>query len=283
MKVGIIGGSGLYDMEGIKNLEEVDIYTPFGKPSGRFIKGILENKEVVFLPRHGKGHSILPGEINYRANIWGLKSLGVTHIISSTAVGSLKEEIAPGQIVIPDQFIDRTRGRKSTFFGDGIVAHLQFGNPVCKNLTDLIFQSAKEIGVDCFKDGTYVCINGPIFSTKAESLLYKNWGASVIGMTNATEAKLAREAELCYATISLTTDYDCWFESEEEVNVETILEVMANNISTAKNIIKQCVKNIDMNTQCPDQSALQYAILTKKEMIHKKIYERLSLLIGKYI
>ncbi|MDH5561745.1 MAG: S-methyl-5'-thioadenosine phosphorylase, partial [Deltaproteobacteria bacterium] len=213
MKYGILGGSGLYQMDELKDIQEIKVQTPFGDPSDALIKGSLYGKEIIFLPRHGKGHRLLPGEINYRANIWAMKSLGVTHLISVSAVGSLRREIEPGHLVVPDQFIDRTKARASTFFGEGIVAHLQFGNPVCGDLADALCFAAKMLEITCHKGGAYVCMEGPLFSTKAESNIYRSFGASVIGMTNLQEAKLAREAELCFATIALSTDYDCWHEA----------------------------------------------------------------------
>ncbi|MGK0290432.1 MAG: 5'-methylthioadenosine phosphorylase [bacterium] len=283
MKYGIIGGSGLYDIEGLTDIQEVEVDTPFGKPSDKFIQGKLEGQDVIFLPRHGKGHQILPGEINFRANIYGMKSLGVTHLISVSAVGSLKEEIAPGHIVIPDQFIDRTKDRPSTFFGNGVVAHVQFGNPVCSDLIQAISKAAEKVGATHHTGGTYICMEGPAFSTKAESKLYRSWGADIIGMTNIQEAKLAREAELCFATIALSTDYDCWHESEEEVTVEAVLAVMAKNIQTSKEILRELLKSHKANEECPDQSNLKYALVTNKDMIPDETKKNLDVIIGKYL
>ncbi|MBU3916624.1 S-methyl-5'-thioadenosine phosphorylase [bacterium] len=284
MKFGIIGGSGLYDMEGLTNIETKTINTPFGNPSDQYVLGKLENKEVVFLPRHGRGHKLLPSEINYRANIWGMKSLGVTHLVAVSAVGSLKEEIVPGHLVLPDQFIDRTKDRPSTFFGNGIVAHLQFGDPVCKSLLDEIAKTAKKSGIDFHKGGTYVCMEGPMFSTRAESEMYRSFGASVIGMTNLQEAKLAREAEMCFATIALATDYDCWHESEEEVTIEAILAVMSKNVTNTKAILKELIINFKpIDPECKDQRALRGAIMNAPESIPPEAKERCSLLIKKYI
>ncbi len=284
MKFGIIGGSGLYDMEGLTNIETKSISTPFGDPSDHYVLGQLEDKDVVFLPRHGRGHKLIPSEINYRANIWGMKSLGVTHLVSVSAVGSLREEIVPGQLVLPDQFIDRTKDRPSTFFGGGIVAHLQFGDPVCKHLVDTIAQTTQKLNIEFHKGGTYVCMEGPMFSTRAESEMYRSFGASVIGMTNLQEAKLAREAELCFATIALATDYDCWHESEEEVTIEAILAVMDKNVSNTKAILKDLIVNfIPKNPECRDQSALQGAIMNDPASIPAEAKERCSLLIKKYV
>lgn len=283
MKIGIIGGSGLYEMEGIENLSELNLKTPFGNPSATLVQGTLKGTEVIFLPRHGKGHRLLPTEIPFRANVWALKSLGVTHLISVSAVGSLAEKIAPGHLVFPDQFIDRTFLRPSTFFGSGIVGHVQFGDPVCGNLVDQIAQAAVEEGITHHKGGTYICMEGPAFSTRAESNLYRSWGGSVIGMTNIQEAKLAREAEICFSTIALATDYDCWHETEEEVNVESVLEVMRNNITTSKRLLKAVVGKITAERTCPCENALAYAILTTPEEISPSIKKDLQPIIGRYI
>ncbi len=284
MKYGIIGGSGLYEMEGLTDIQELTVSTPFGDPSDQYISGKLEGQEIVFLPRHGRGHRYLPSEINYRANIWGMKSLGVTHLISVSAVGSLRKEIEPGNIVLPDQFIDRTKDRPSTFFGNGVVAHLQFGQPVCAHLSAAISEIVEKIGVVCHKGGTYICMEGPIFSTKAESEMYRSFGASVIGMTNLQEAKLAREAELCFSTIALSTDYDCWHESEEEVSVDAILAVMRKNVENTKAILKELVQTYQPpSPECSDQSSLAGAILSDKSLIPAETRERLDIIIGKYL
>ncbi len=284
MKFGIIGGSGLYEIEGIKDVKNLTIDTPFGKPSDEFVTGNLEGKDVVFLPRHGKGHRFLPSEINYRANIWGMKSLGVTHLIAISAVGSLREEIVPGHIVLTDQFIDRTKDRPSTFFGNGLVAHLQFGDPTCKHLSGEIAKAAEEVGVTCHKGGTFMCMEGPMFSTRAESEMYRTLGASVIGMTNLQEAKLSREAEFCFSTIALATDYDCWHESEEEVSVDAILEVMKKNVTNTKAILKVLLKNFQPKSPvCQDQSSLQGAILTQPDMIPEQVKKDLEIIVGKYL
>ncbi len=284
MKFGIIGGSGLYDMEGLTNIETKSIDTPFGEPSDQYVSGQLENKEVVFLPRHGRGHKLIPSEINYRANIWGMKSLGVTHLVSVSAVGSLKEEIVPGHLVLPDQFIDRTKDRPSTFFGNGIVAHLQFGDPVCQYLVNEIALTTQKLDIDFHKGGTYVCMEGPMFSTRAESEMYRSFGASIIGMTNLQEAKLAREAEMCFATIALATDYDCWHQSEEEVTIEAILAVMSKNVTNTKAILKDLIVNFTPKSpECRDRSALQGAIMNDPASIPAETKEKCSLLIKKYV
>ena len=283
MKLGVIGGSGLYDLEGLTNIEEIQMSTPFGDPSDAYICGELHNIPIVFLPRHGKGHRILPSEIPFLANIWGLKKLGVTHLISVGAVGSLKEEIAPGHIVFPDQFIDLTRHRRSTFYGNGVVVHAQFGDPVCDNLKNLLQDAAKDVGVTYHEGGTYICMEGPLFSTRAESNLYRSWGASIIGMTNAQEAKLAREAEIDFATIALATDYDCWHQSEEEVTIEQILKVMGENVENTKKIISAAVEQLTPSFPCTQSNALQYSVITQKDQIPPKTREDLDIIIGKYL
>ncbi|MEK7845835.1 MAG: S-methyl-5'-thioadenosine phosphorylase [Nitrospinota bacterium] len=282
-KIGVIGGSGLYDMPDLKNVKSVKVKTPFGDPSDNYILGTLNNREMVFLPRHGKGHRIQPTELNFRANIYGMKKLGVEWIISVSAVGSMREEIAPGHIVVPDQFIDLTKSRISTFFGNGIVGHVTFADPVCNDLYNIIYQAGLEADATMHKGGTYLCIEGPQFSTRAESLTYRKWGVDVIGMTNVTEAKLAREAEICYATIALATDYDCWHDAEEDVTVEAILEILHKNVTTAQRIIKNAVSKIDMERKCPCKNALQNTILTAKNKIPKKIKKDLELIIGRYV
>jgi len=244
MKVGIIGGSGLYHLEELEEVEEVHLDTPFGKPSSYFVTGEVNGIPVAFLPRHGIGHVLLPTEIPFRANIWGLKMLGVTHLISVGAVGSLREEIEPGHMVFPDQFIDLTRHRKSTFFGNGVVGHVQFGNPVCSELSGKLVEAAQTVGATMHVGGTYICMEGPAFSSRAESLLYRSWGADVIGMTNVQEAKLAREAEMAFASIALATDYDCWHVSESEVSVEDIIKVMHANVETARQILVETLRKI---------------------------------------
>ena len=283
MKIGVIGGSGLYDLPGLSEVKEEQITTPFGSPSDAFITGKLHDVPVVFLPRHGKGHKLLPTEVPFRANIWGMKKLGVTHLISVSAVGSLKEEIEPGHIVFPDQFIDRTRQRVSTFFGNGIVAHVQFGDPICPNLSQFVVKASEDVGATFHQGGTYVCMEGPAFSTRAESNLYRSWGASIIGMTNIQEAKLAREAEICFVTIALATDYDCWHQSEEEVTIEQILEVMNSNIETSKKILSRTLEILPTERSCGCGSALQYSILTQPEKIPQQVRNDLSIIVEKYL
>jgi 5'-methylthioadenosine phosphorylase len=283
--IGIIGGSGLYKMAGLEDVKEVAINTPFGKPSDAFVIGQLEGQRVAFLPRHGRGHRIMPSEINFRANIYGMKMLGVERILSASAVGSLKEEHKPLDIVVPDQFIDRTRNRVSTFFGDGIVAHVAFADPVCSQLSDVIAAAGTaHDGFELHRGGTYVCMEGPAFSTKAESHLYRSWGADVIGMTNLQEAKLAREAEICYATLALVTDYDCWHESHESVTVDLVLENLNRNSENARLLIREAVSRLaGVERTCGCGQALRYAIITQPEEISDAAKQRLSEIIGKYI
>jgi 5'-methylthioadenosine phosphorylase len=281
--IGVIGGSGLYELEGLSGITGLRLDTPFGEPSDEFVTGVLDGVRMVFLPRHGRGHRLLPTEVNYRANIYGMKKLGVTHLISVSAVGSMKEEIAPGHIVIPDQFIDRTNGtRSSTFFGDGIVAHVQFADPVCGDLSDTLYDAAKKSGVTVHRGGTYICMEGPAFSTRAESNMYRTFGASVIGMTNIPEAKLAREAEICYGVIALATDYDCWHESHDDVSVDAILAIIRQNVAAARTIIKNAVQSIGSERRCSCASSLQYAIITDKTMISDECRTRLEAILGKY-
>jgi len=284
MVIGVIGGSGLYEMEGLEEVERVRVDTPFGEPSDEYVTGILNGVRMVFLPRHGRGHRYLPSEVNYRANIYGMKKLGVERIISVSAVGSLKEAIAPGHIVIPDQFIDRTKGvRRDTFFGDGIVAHVGFADPVCHTLSDTLFDAARKAGAVVHKGGTYICMEGPAFSTRAESFMYLGLGASVIGMTNLTEAKLAREAEICYGIIALSTDYDCWHESHDDVTVEAIVAIIHQNVAMARSIIRQAVADIGPGRSCACGSAMQYAVITDKTVIPAETKERLAPIVGKYL
>jgi len=283
IRVAVIGGSGLYEMSGFELLEEKELQTPFGAPSDKIVIGRLEGVEIAFLPRHGKGHFILPSEINYRANIWALKKLGAEFIIASAACGSLREDIHPGDIVIIDQFIDRTKRRIDTFMGEGIVGHLVFADPICPNLAEVLYQSAKDLGLRVHKGGVYVCIEGPSFSTRAESRLYQSWGADVIGMTNLTEAKLAKEAELCYASIALCTDYDCWRQTEEVVTIEQVLEVMRKNIENCQKIIREAVKNLPKERTCPCPKIMENAIITAQEKIPEKIKKDLEIIVGKYL
>jgi len=282
-RIGIIGGTGLYQMEGLNVKETRKIKTPFGDPSDEYIIGELEGKEVVFLPRHGVGHRLLPSELNFRANIFGMKLLGVGWILSVSACGSLKEEMRPLDIVIPDQFFDRTRNRISTFFGNGIAAHPAFSHPFCENIRKVFF-SAKSI-VDCklHYGGTYLCMEGPQFSTKAESNVYRSWGMDIIGMTNLQEAKLAREAEICYATLACVTDYDCWHESEEIVTIAEVIDNLKKNALNAQKIIRHAVKNIPSLRDCECAESMKYAIVTNSEFIPDDVKTKLSPIIGKYV
>jgi len=286
-RIGIIGGTGLYEIEGFKNIERVHIKTPFGEPSGELVIGEMEGRSVVFLPRHGSGHRFLPSEINYRANIWALKSVGVEWIISISAVGSLKEDIKPLDIVLVDQFVDRTYARKSTFFGNSIVAHIMFAHPVCEDLRKIIFQACpKKIeNTNVHWGGTYLNMEGPAFSTKAESNIYRSLGIDVIGMTNLTEAKLAREAEICYATLAMVTDYDCWIENDPEsmVNVEMIMKNLNINTENAKKIVRDTIIKIPENRSCECKDALKTAIITQREKIKSETIKKLAPIIGKYI
>ena len=281
--IGIIGGSGLYNIEGIKDVKQVSIETPFGKPSDSYTVGTLEGRKVAFLPRHGKGHTILPSELNFRANIYGMKKLGVEHIIAVSAVGSMREEIKPLDIVIPDQFFDRTRGRISTFFGDGIVGHVSFADPVCETLAATLFNAAKSVGAQVHKGGTYLCMEGPMFSTRAESNVYRQWGVSVIGMTNLQEAKLAWEAEICYSTLAMATDYDCWHVGEEAVTLEMIIGNLNKNAETAKRILKAAIPKIEQQRSCACATAVQNAIVTHKDLIPENTKKKLDILFGKYL
>lgn len=281
-KVGIIGGSGLYQIEGLKDIKETAVETPFGEPSDNFIIGNLGGVEVAFLARHKRGHTILPSELNYRANIYAMKKLGVEQLISISAVGSFKEELKPLDIVLPDQFVDRTnQGRKTTFFGSGIVGHISFADPVCADLRETIYKAGKKLGITIHNKGAYLNMEGPAFSTRAESHLYKSWGMDIIGMTNMPEARLAREAEICFATIALVTDYDCWY--EEEVNIEMVIGNLLKNVDTAKRLIKEVAPQLSKAKKCACQEALKYAIITDKKLIPERIKEKLDIIIGKYI
>ncbi len=276
--VGVIGGSGLYEIEGLKDSRDIRIRTPFGAPSDTIRLGTLEGARVAFLSRHGRGHRLNPTDINYRANIYALKTLGVTRVLSVSAVGSMKEAIRPGQMVLPDQFIDLTKRRASTFFEGGIVAHVAFGQPICPTLADALAASARRVGATCHQGGTYLCMEGPQFSTKAESSLYRQWGVDVIGMTNMPEAKLAREAELCYATMALVTDYDCWHDTEEAVTVEAILATLHANVEMAKRIVTALAPEMDAWPACACQQALTNAIVTAPVSIPAAARKKLSLL-----
>lgn len=282
-RIGIIGGSGLYSMPGFTDQEEVRIETPFGHPSDAYICGNLEGKPVAFLARHGRGHRISPSELNFRANIWGMKKLGVEWIISLSAVGSLKEEHKPLDFVIPDQFVDRTRGRVSTFFGEGLVAHISFGDPVCQDLAKLLHHACLVAGVPAKMGGTYLCMEGPAFSTRAESNLYRSWGMDVIGMTNLQEAKLAREAELCYATIAMVTDYDCWHPQHDEVTVADIIRNLTHNAENAAKVVKAAVAALSIADRgCACSKALEYALITDRKTVPAETYKKLELIVGKY-
>jgi 5'-methylthioadenosine phosphorylase len=283
VQIGIIGGSGLYDMAEVSDRTEVTISTPFGDPSGPYLIGTLRGKRVAFLSRHGAGHRLSPSELNFRANIFGMKRLGVEYILSASAVGSLKQEYRPLDIVIPDQFIDRTRGRVSTFFGRGLVAHIAFAHPFCKPLSEIAAGSGRAAGATLHKGGTYVCMEGPQFSTLAESNLYRSWGADIIGMTNLQEAKLAREAEICYTTIALVTDYDCWHPDHDSVTVEMIIANLTQNARMAQQIIAGAVDRLPFERTCECASALQYALITRPDAIPADTARDLEPLVGKYL
>ena len=281
--IGIIGGSGLYDIEGLERVREVRVRTPFGAPSDAIRVGVLGGIRVAFLSRHGRGHRLSPSSINYRANIYALKSLGVTQVISVSAVGSMKESIRPGDVVLPDQFIDLTKRRVSTFFDEGIVAHVGFGEPVCSSVADVLEQAGRAVGARLQRGGTYVCMEGPQFSTKAESRLYRQWGVDVICMTNMPEAKLAREAELCYATVALATDYDCWHDTEEAVTVEAILATLHKNVALAKQLLKAALPKLAPDRTCVCHQALRTAIVTAPDCISATAKRRLNLLIARAV
>jgi len=283
VQIGIIGGSGLYQMAGLTGIEEVSVDTPFGKPSDSFLVGTIEGKRVAFLARHARGHRILPSELNFRANIYAMKKLGVESILSASAVGSLQEEHRPLDIVIPDQFFDRTRGRISTFFGDGLVAHVSFAHPICGHLSDKLVSAGKLCGVPVKRGGTYLCMEGPAFSTLAESNVYRSWGMDIIGMTNLQEAKLAREAEICYATMALVTDYDCWHPGHDAVTVDQVIAVLNQNSENAQKLIRETVGLLGEERSCKCGSALKSAIMTDPAKIPAATKEKLGMLIGKYI
>ncbi|MBI4297449.1 MAG: S-methyl-5'-thioadenosine phosphorylase [Chloroflexi bacterium] len=282
-RIGVIGGTGLYQMEGLRDVEEVFPDTPFGKPSDAIVTGTLDGVGVAFLPRHGRGHRLSPSEIPARANIYALKALGVQRIISVSAVGSLREEIRPLDMVVPDQLIDRTRGRVSTFFGNGIVAHVGFAEPFCPQMTAALRRGAERMGARVHPRGTYVVIEGPQFSTRAESHLYRSWGADVIGMTALPEAKLAREAEICYAILACSTDYDCWHESEVPVTVEMVVANLNKNTALSKAILGDVIPRVSDERSCPCGSALENTIITAREEILPEARERLALLVGRYL
>lgn len=280
--IGVIGGSGLYEMEGLTDLERVRLSTPFGDPSDEYLVGRLGDAKLVFLPRHGRGHRILPHEINFPANIHGMKQLGVQWILSVSAVGSMKEEIRPGDIVIVDQFIDRTKSRAASFYGHGVAGHVAFADPICNALAGHVHAAAVEAGARVHKGGTYVVIDGPMFSTRAESRLYRSWGVDVIGMTNLPEAKLAREAEICYSTIALSTDYDCWHETEEDVSVEAVVAVLKKNVELARRIVRGAATKIPAARACSCVNASQFAVMTAPEALSAEARTRLGAILGKY-
>ncbi len=286
-KIGIIGGSGLYKMDALKDVEEVYVDTPFGSPSDALILGTLNGTQVAFLARHGRNHTLLPSELPFRANIYAMKQLGVEYLISASAVGSLKEEAKPLDMVVPDQFIDRTKNRVSTFFGEGIVAHIAFGDPICANLAGVLMDAIASLNlpdVSLHRGGTYVCMEGPAFSTKAESHLYRSWGATVIGMTNLPEAKLAREAEIAYATLALVTDYDCWHSDHDSVTVEMVIANLQRNAVNAQKVIQETVRRLSQNPPSSDaHSALKYAILTNLKKVPAVTTQKLGLLLQKYL
>ena len=283
VKIGIIGGSGLYDMAEVTDRKEVTLETPFGPPSGPYVLGTLRGQRVAFLARHGAGHRLLPSELNFRANVFGMKLLGVDYILSASAVGSLREEYKPLDIAIPDQFIDRTKGRISTFFGRGLAAHVGFAHPFCKVLSDVAYESGLSAGATVHKGGTYVCMEGPQFSTLAESNLYRSWGAAIIGMTNLQEAKLAREAEICYTTIALVTDYDCWHPDHDHVTVDMIIANLTQNAKTAQQIIAAAVERLPYARTCECASALKFALITRPDAIPASVKQELAPIIGKYV
>jgi len=285
VQIGIIGGSGLYQMAELQNIRHVPVETPFGNPSDAFIVGELEGVTVAFLPRHGRGHRLLPTELPFRANIYAMKLLGVEYILSVSAVGSLQERYAPTDMVVPDQFFDRTRARakESTFFGEGIVGHVTFAHPVCSELGDILEESCREVGVNVHRGGTYICMEGPAFSTKAESNVYRQWGMDIIGMTNLQEAKLAREAEIAYATLALVTDYDCWYEGHDDVTVDMVIEYLNKNVRNAQLILKEAVKRVAAKTT-PNQyrDAIKNAIFTAPDLWPEETFDKLEAIIGKY-
>ena len=283
VQIGIIGGSGLYEMAELTDREERHLATPFGEPSGPFQIGTLRGKRVAFLARHGAGHRLMPTELNYRANIFGMKLLGVEFLLSASAVGSLQEQYVPQHLVIPDQFFDRTRGRISTFFGNGIVAHVAFAHPVCGPLGQIAYDACRSVGATVHQGGTYVCMEGPQFSTLAESKLYRSWGMDIIGMTNLQEAKLAREAEICYATIALVTDYDCWHPEHDSVTVDMIVQNLMANAKTAQQVIADAVSRLPYPRTCECAHALQHAIITRPECVPELVKRHLAPIIGKYV
>jgi 5'-methylthioadenosine phosphorylase len=283
IEIGVIGGSGLYEIEGMEQVSEVRMDTPFGHPSDMLVVGTLAGKRVAFLPRHGRGHRILPTEVNARANIWALKKLGAKAVIAVSAVGSMKEEIEPGHVVVVDQYIDRTKGRPSTFFGNGIVAHIQFADPVCPVLSGAIADAAEAAGANTHRTGTYVCMEGPQFSTRAESMLYRSWGVDVIGMTNMPEARLAREAEMCYSTLALATDYDCWNGDHADVDINDIMRIIRENVELSKKVVAGTIERLPEMRECGCATALDFAIITDRSMIPEGVKRDLAPIIGRVI
>ncbi len=282
-RIGLIGGSGVYDLSGIEELREEKLDTPFGPPSDSYFTGVLSGHPVAFFSRHARGHRYSPSDINYRANICGFKMLGCDALLSASAVGSLREEYAPRHAVVPDQFIDRTRHRRDTFFDEGIVAHASFADPVCPSLSDALEASAREAGLTVHRGGVYVCMEGPQFSTRSESHLYRSWGADVIGMTNLTEARLAREAEMCYASLALVTDYDCWREATEDVSVEALLAVLSENAAAARKAMRGALDRVEPGRRCACRNAMRYAILTAPKAISDEARQRLRPIAGRYL
>ncbi len=284
-RIGVIGGSGLYELEGFEVRERRAVATPFGAPSDELVMGTLEGREIVFLPRHGRGHRYSPSQVPYRANIFALKQVGVGRIISVSAVGSMKEDIKPGHMVLPDQFVDRTVERPRTFFDNGIVAHVAFADPTCTVLRSGLAEAARRENVTCHEGGSYICIEGPQFSTRAESRIFRTWGVSVIGMTNLPEARLAREAEICYATLALSTDYDCWHESEEDVSVEVVVATLTRNVDNARRVIRRAILGVDTKAArtCPCANALRHAIMTRPDAVPMVNKRQLAPLIGRYV
>ena len=281
--LGVIGGSGLYGMSGLESPRDEEVSTPFGDPSDRYRLGTIEGHEVAFLARHGWGHRLLPSEINYRANIYGFKALGVDRLVSVSAVGSMKEGLRPLDIVLPDQFIDWTRQRHGTFFGDGIAAHVSLADPICASLQGELAQAVRDNGATLHRGGIYICIEGPQFSTRAEANLYRSWNVDVIGMTNATEVRLAREAEICYASMAMVTDYDCWHEEEEAVSIQAVIERLNENAATAQEVVARLAAGLSPERSCRCGAALQNAILTDRRKIGPQARERLELLVGRYL
>jgi len=281
--LGVIGGSGLYEMEGMRNVRRVVVRTPFGAPSDALTVGEIEGRTLAFLPRHGRGHRLSPSRINYRANVYAMKKIGANAILSISAVGSMKERIRPGDIVVVDQFYDHTRFRPNTFFDDGVAGHIAFADPVCPDLAEAAYAAARKVLRRVHRGGTYLCMEGPAFSTRAESEIYRKWGVDVIGMTNLPEAKLAREAEICYATLALATDYDCWHATQEDVSVEAILDVLRRNVENSKRIVREVARRLPLPGKCRCGEALEFALITDRKKIPPAARKRLSLLIGKYL